>query len=109
MDPTATVHQILCKSQKGVMQTLAMIRLAFRKERIRRTWVFEWESLNSPRTRKARQLKSKVKSVLIICFDMQPSCPWLLMVKRVGFMAITLRQSNDPPSGKAKIYRDRDR
>jgi hypothetical protein len=50
-------------------ETLAMIRQAFREERMRHTWVFEWKSLNSPTPKMARRVKSKVKSIIIIFFD----------------------------------------
>jgi hypothetical protein len=51
---TASVHQILRKSWK-------MIRQVFEEESMSHTQVYEWESQNSLRPRKARHLKSKVK------------------------------------------------
>jgi hypothetical protein len=46
-----------------------MIRLAFEEESMSRTRVFEWHG-NSPTLKEARQ-KSKVKSMLIIFFDIK--------------------------------------
>jgi hypothetical protein len=47
------------------MGTLAMIR----EESMNHTQVFKWKSPNSLRQKKARQATSKVKSILIIFFD----------------------------------------
>jgi hypothetical protein len=52
--------------EKSGTKTLAMIRLAFRKEGMRHTQVFDWKSLNS-------QVNSKVKSMLNIFFDIKGS------------------------------------
>jgi hypothetical protein len=40
---------------------------------------------------------------------MQPSCPGLSLVTTAGFMVMTLRQSNDPPSEKVQAHQDRKR
>jgi hypothetical protein len=71
MDPTASIQQILCKSQKSVTETLAMIRQAFREESQSHIKVFEWKSPNSPRLKNVRLVKSKVKRMLIIFFDIE--------------------------------------
>jgi hypothetical protein len=54
---------------KGVTDTLAMIRQAFGEESTSLMRVFEWRSRNSPRPKKARQMKSKFKSMLVIFFN----------------------------------------
>jgi hypothetical protein len=36
-----------------------------------RTRVFDWRSLNSPRHKNARQVKSQVKNMLIIIFEIK--------------------------------------
>jgi hypothetical protein len=59
---------ILCKSWKSVVVTMIMIRQAFGEESMSRTLMFELESPNALRSRKLRQVKSKVKSMLIIFF-----------------------------------------
>jgi hypothetical protein len=41
---TASVHQMLCKSQKNEMETLAMIKQAFREGRMSHTRVLEWHA-----------------------------------------------------------------
>jgi hypothetical protein len=64
MDRTKEEHQILCDSGKSATDTLAMIIQAFGKESIT-------ESSKSPKPKKARHLKSKLKSMLIILFDMK--------------------------------------
>jgi hypothetical protein len=38
MDPTKEQHQILCRTQKSVMETLTVIRQAFGKESMSRAW-----------------------------------------------------------------------
>jgi hypothetical protein len=38
---------------------------------MRCTLVVEWKSLNSPRLKKVRQVKNKVKNMLIIFFDIK--------------------------------------
>jgi hypothetical protein len=48
-----------------------MIIQAFREESMSHSWVFEWNSPNTPRPKRARQVKSKVKSMLIIFFDIK--------------------------------------
>jgi hypothetical protein len=45
---------------------MEMIRKAFGDESMNLTQVIEWKSPNSPRTRKARQVKSKVESMPIM-------------------------------------------
>jgi hypothetical protein len=47
------------------METLPMITQAFGEESMNCTRMFEWHA-NSPRPKKARQVKSKVKKMLII-------------------------------------------
>jgi hypothetical protein len=44
MDPTASVHQILCKSRRIVTEALAIIKHVFGEESMSRTRVFEWHS-----------------------------------------------------------------
>jgi hypothetical protein len=51
---------------KSKAETLAVIKQAFREESLSCTRVLEWKSSNSPRPTKARQVKSKVESILII-------------------------------------------
>jgi hypothetical protein len=64
MDPTKEKHQILCRSWKNAMEILALIRQAFREESVSRRQKVQthraWE--------KWRQVKSKVKGMLIIFF-----------------------------------------
>jgi hypothetical protein len=50
---------------------MVMIRQALEERRMSFTQVFEWKSSNSPKPKKARQVKSKVKSILIIFFDIK--------------------------------------
>jgi hypothetical protein len=47
-----------------------MIRQAFRIESMSHTWMFEWKGPLSLRE-KMRQVKSNIKSMLIIFFDMK--------------------------------------
>jgi hypothetical protein len=49
------------------METLAMIILAFGKENMSHTWVFEWQG----RTKKVTWVQSKVKTMFIIFFDIK--------------------------------------
>jgi hypothetical protein len=53
------------------MDILAMIRRMFREESMSHTWVLERKFPNSWRPNKARQMKSKGKSMFIILFDMK--------------------------------------
>jgi hypothetical protein len=62
--PTASVNKSLCKSQKQCDGTLAIIRQVFGENSMSRT-----QSPSSSKPENARQLKSKVKSMLIISFD----------------------------------------
>lgn len=48
-----------------------MIRQAFRVERMSRKQVFEYIIPNSPRFKKVRKVKNKVKSIPIIFFDVK--------------------------------------
>jgi hypothetical protein len=62
-------HQTLCKSLKSVTETLAMVRQVFRRESICCTWMngkvqTHWDQ-------KRWQVKRKVKSMLIIIFDIK--------------------------------------
>jgi hypothetical protein len=61
MDPTASMHHILCKLRKISTAILAMIRQAFGEESISRTLEVQ----------EGRQVKSKVKSMLVIFFDIK--------------------------------------
>jgi hypothetical protein len=54
-----------------VTETLVMIIQVFREECMGCRWMFEWKSPNSLRPKKVRQVKSKVKSKLIIFFDIK--------------------------------------
>jgi hypothetical protein len=56
-------EQVLEKVQR---RPLAVIKQALGEESVSRTWVFEWKSPNSPRLKKAKRVKSEVKSILII-------------------------------------------
>jgi hypothetical protein len=53
------------------METLAVIRQVFEEESLSLTWVFEWQSTNSPRPEKARQVMRKVMSMLIVFYDIK--------------------------------------
>jgi hypothetical protein len=48
---------------------LAIIRQVFREESLSCTWVFEWKSPNSLRLKGTRQVEVKIKSILIIFFN----------------------------------------
>jgi hypothetical protein len=48
-----------------------MIRRAFTGESISCTWVFEWQAQTHHDQKNARQMKSKVKSMLTISFDIK--------------------------------------
>jgi hypothetical protein len=61
MDPTKEQYKILCKCRKSVTE----------EESISHTWVFECHVQNSPRPKNVTQMKSKVKSILIIFFDIK--------------------------------------
>jgi hypothetical protein len=63
------VHPFCGNHGKSDTKTLALIIQALQEESMNRTWLLEWESSNSPK--KARQVKSKVKSKLIICCDIK--------------------------------------
>jgi hypothetical protein len=63
---TASVRHILC-----ISVTLAAIRQTFGEESMSRARVLEWKCPNSPRPKKARKVKSKVKSMLVISFDIK--------------------------------------
>jgi hypothetical protein len=56
---------------KSAMETLAMIKLVFGEESISRTLLFEWHVQTHWHRKKARQAKRKVKSMLIIFFDIK--------------------------------------
>jgi hypothetical protein len=53
------------------METLATIRWAFGKESVSRTREFEWHARFRADRKKARQMKSKVKSMLIIFYHIK--------------------------------------
>jgi hypothetical protein len=53
------------------METLAMIRQAFRKESMSHTRVTGWKSTKPLTPKKTRQVKGKVKSMLITLFDIK--------------------------------------
>jgi hypothetical protein len=67
MDPTKEQHNILCKSREKCDGDFGNNRTS--------VWGKKHEpfteSPNSPRLKKARQVKSKVKSMLIIFFDIK--------------------------------------
>jgi hypothetical protein len=67
MDPTAGMHQILCKSWKQCKGDPHNDKTCVRG----RKYGPYMESSNSQRTKKARQVKSKVKSMLIIFLDIK--------------------------------------
>jgi hypothetical protein len=52
-------------------ENLAMIRLALGEENMSRTGTSEWKSPKSPRLKKARQAKSKVRNMHIISLDIK--------------------------------------
>jgi hypothetical protein len=52
-----------------MIETLEMIRLVFGEESMGRTRVFEGSARFRADQKKARQVRSKVKSMLNICFD----------------------------------------
>jgi hypothetical protein len=62
MDPSKNRIKICAHLGRSVMETLAMIRQALGAENTSRARMFEWH---------ARYVKSKVKSVLIIVFDIK--------------------------------------
>jgi hypothetical protein len=64
-DPTKEQHQILCKSKTKCDPSNDWTSVRGRKQE---TYM---ESPKSPRPKKARQVKSKVKSMLIILFDIK--------------------------------------
>jgi hypothetical protein len=57
--------------RKNAVETLAMIIQTLREESMISTWVFECKCPNSPRPNKAIQVKSRVKSMLIISFQIK--------------------------------------
>jgi hypothetical protein len=65
MDPTKKGIKLCADLGKGLTETCAKIR---QEERKRGRYT---ESSNSPRPKKGRQMKSKVKSMLIAFFDMK--------------------------------------
>jgi hypothetical protein len=68
MDWTVSVHQMLCKSFLSSRETLAMIRQIYGEERMSSIQVFECKRPNRMRLKKVSQVKSKIKSMLIIFF-----------------------------------------
>jgi hypothetical protein len=56
---------------KDATEILAMIKQVFREESMSHTRMFEWKSRNTSRPKRARQMKSKVKNILIILFDIK--------------------------------------
>jgi hypothetical protein len=60
--------------RKSASQTLAVIRQAFGEDSMSCTWVLKWETPNSPELKKVMQAESKVKSMLIIVFDIKEGC-----------------------------------
>jgi hypothetical protein len=70
MDSTKEQHQIFANLGKSATDSLAMIRQAFGEECMSRTRMFEWH-VQVHQERKARQVKSKVKSMLIVLFDIK--------------------------------------
>jgi hypothetical protein len=65
-DLTASVQKFCANLSKSVKETLAMIRQAFGEESVSITWMLEWKRSKSQRPKKARQVQSKVKSMIII-------------------------------------------
>jgi hypothetical protein len=59
---------------KGATESLTMIRQAFGKESMSRSWVFEWYA-RFRTNRQARPVKSKVRNILIISFDVKGNVP----------------------------------
>jgi hypothetical protein len=57
--------------RKSVAEFMAMIRQASTEESMCHTRVFEWKSPNSMRQKKATGVKTKVKSMLTVFFDIK--------------------------------------
>jgi hypothetical protein len=74
------------------METLAMLTQAFEEESISHTEVFEWKSSNSQRLKNVRQVNSRAKSMLIICFDIKRIVhkEFILAGETVLHIAVTL-------------------
>jgi hypothetical protein len=70
MDSTKEQHQILCKSRKNATENLAMTRQALGKKALAVRGCLN-RMFGSGQTEKARQVKIKVKSMLIIFFDIK--------------------------------------
>jgi hypothetical protein len=67
MNPTKEHHQILCNSRKECDEDPGSDQTSV-QARKHKPYT---ESRNSPRPKKARQVKNKVKSMLIIFFDIR--------------------------------------
>jgi hypothetical protein len=70
------MDQILCKSGKMYDRDPAMKRQALKEENVSRTQVFEWKCPDSLRPKNMRQVKSKVKSMLIVFLDITNNTSW---------------------------------
>jgi hypothetical protein len=86
-----TAIEFCANLRKSATETLAMIRQAFGKESVSHT-----ESPNSSRPRKATQVKSKVKSMLIIFSD----------VRGVVHKKVVLQAKQSIPSTTVTFYCD---
>jgi hypothetical protein len=69
MDPTISVHQILCKSRKECERDPGNNQTSIQRKKHEPYM----ESPNSPRLKKAEQVKIKVKRMFIIFFDINNS------------------------------------
>jgi hypothetical protein len=86
--------------EKGATETLAMIRQAFGEESMNRTRVSEWP-------KKARQVKKKVKSMLIIFFGIKESVlkEFVLEVNSIYHCDILRRLSENMRRLRHEIWR----
>jgi hypothetical protein len=71
MDPTVSVHKVLCKSRKNSDKEPGNDQTGIRETKHEP----RMESPNSPRQRKSSRVKSKVKGKFIISFDIKGIVP----------------------------------
>jgi hypothetical protein len=67
-----STNRFCANLRKSTMETLAVIRREFREEDVSHIWVFKWHAwFRQTGKKKARQVKNKVKNMLLSFFDIK--------------------------------------